>query len=179
MKNSRIRKHLQTILPVFIICISNYNTIAQTTSSTGLIEFSIKKGDSELFGLKNSKGDIVLPANFSCIRWVGDYALACHPTAIAGTGLINNQGKLIIDPSKYCDIELYQKGSDVVLFVNGFAKILICKDNGTNLYGFINSSGKEVVPPIYLSVGEFINGAVEVKAVDGKVFKIDGTGKKL
>lgn len=179
MKKNSFITHLQIIFLMAITLICHQNLNAQTKIEISLIEFTVNKNGSNLVGLKNPKGDIVLPANYSFIRWVGDYALVGHPTAISGTGLINKQGKLLIDPSLYCDIELYNINSDVVLFVNGFAKILICDDKLGNLYGFIDTNGKEIIPPKYKRVGEFINGSVEVKSVDNLVFRIDSKGKKL
>jgi hypothetical protein len=145
--------------------------------NTDLLEFTITQNERQLYGLKNSAGLIVLPANYGFIRWVGDYGLVGHPTNIEGTGIIDKQGKVIIDPSKYCDIQLSPNGSDLAVFVNGFAKVVICKDNG-NLYGFVDRSGKEVVAPQYVRVGEFINGAAEVEMKDGTIIKIDTFGKR-
>lgn len=170
---------------IVIICIGHYNTYSQPSKNKDLTEYSISKNGRELFGLKNSKGEIVLEANYSSITWAEDYnyALVGHPTSIEGTGIIDRQGKLLLDPVKYknCDIERYENDNGLlVVFINGFAKTVICLDKMPyKLYGFINTKGEEVVRPQYVKVGKFINGTVEVETVDGKVFRIDGTGKKI
>lgn len=185
MIKSIFKNQLQIVILVVVICISNYRTYAQLTKNKELVEYSINKNGREMFGIKNSKGEIVLNANYSFIRWAEDYnyALIGHPTTIEGTGIIDRQGKVILDPLEYknCDIPLYKNDEGLlVVFIGGFAKTSVCLDKAPyTLFGFINTRGEEVVRPQYIKVGEYINGTVEVETVDGKIFRIDSTGTKV
>lgn len=185
MKKSVFISHFQIIFLMVTTLICHQTIYAQNKADINLIKFSVNNDGRELFGLKDPDGNIVLPANYSSIVWADDnnYALVGHPTSIEGTGIIDREGKLILDPVKYknCDIERYENDNGLlVVFINGFAKTVICLDQEPyKLYGFINTRGEEVVRPQYVKVGKFINGTVEVETQDGNVFRIDATGKKM
>ncbi len=174
------RIHISALIFTFHYC-----AFAQTSQTPDLVTFSVLKDDRELFGLRNAHGDIVLEANYSFIRWAEDYnyGLIGHPTTIEGTGIIDREGKLILDPLLYknCDITMYKNDQEqMVVFINGFARTSICLEKHPyTLYGYINTSGKEVIPPQYVNAGPFINGSAEVEDTNGMIFRIDGNGKKL
>ena len=183
-KKNMINK-LHTILLTSILSSMQYSANAQLFPNKELMIYSVMKEGRELFGIKNTKDDTVLEANFSFIRWAEDfnYGLVGHPTTIEGTGIIDREGKLILDPLLYknCDISMYKNDEGLmVVFINGFARTSICLEKHPyTLYGYINTSGKEVIPPQYVNAGPFINGSAEVEDTNGRIFRIDETGKKL
>ena len=176
---------LPTILLISILSSMQYSANAQLSPNKELMIYSVMKEGRELFGIKNTNDDTVLEANFSFIRWAEDfnYGLVGHPTTIEGTGIIDREGKLILDPLLYknCDITMYKNDEGLmVVFINGFARTSICLEKHPyTLYGYINTLGKEVIPPQYVNAGPFINGSAEVEDSNGMIFRIDGTGKKL
>ena len=176
---------LPTILLISILSSMQYSANAQLSPNKELMIYSVMKEGRELFGIKNTNDDTVLEANFSFIRWAEDfnYGLVGHPTTIEGTGIIDREGKLILDPLLYknCDITMYKNDEGLmVVFINGFARTSICLEKHPyTLYGYINTSGKEVIPPQYVNAGPFINGSAEVEDTNGMIFRIDGNGKKL
>ena len=63
--------------------------------------------------------------------------------------------------------------ADYFSFTDGLAKV---KLNGK--YGFIDKTGKEVVPPIYDEIGFFLDDLAKVK-LNGKMGFVDQTGKEV
>lgn len=117
-----------------------------------------------------------------------------------GTGLINKAGEFIIEP-KYYEIHNYSgpimvvESKDygrtvAVAYADKFGRILTpWFENGVDFaegramvevngkFGFIDDTGKLVIPPIYDSVGRAFHGGVVRAKLDGREGYIDKAGK--
>lgn len=119
------------------------------------IDLSKKENPSEwilvyapdgLMGYLNSEGKEIVPPVFTMIYPFGEYKENWARVEILGnlTGFIDTTGKFVVEP-KYEYIEKFGK------YREDWA--LVCIDDQ---FGFINSQGKEIVPPIYSEI-PFIN----------------------
>lgn len=160
---------------------------------------------SRRYGFLNSKGDIEIIPQFlmagdfsSGLASVQCYDCPNYPDSFGKWGFIDKSGKFIIKP-KYSrvfdftsegtiarldgDYYLINKiGTELLLegfeevhpFFGGLARF---KKNGK--YGFINSSGKEIIPPIFKLAKDF-RGKYAVVSIDGNEWGIiDLAGKMV
>ncbi len=118
------------------------------------------------YGYIDKTGNIVIPLNFTSAIDFSD------GLAVVGYG---NNIWYIID--KTCDIkntkELLTQYTNVTGFKEGFVEVY--KDGK---HGFVDQTGREVVPPIYDYVQDFSEGLAQVKK-DGKYGFVDQTGKEV
>ncbi len=126
-------------------------------------------------GVLNTKGEMVIPAEYSFVRdfseglaSVGILAKS-ESKAFYKWGFIDREGRLVIDT------QYDYTGS----FHEGLARVK--RDGGK--YGYIDKAGREVILPQYDWAGNFCNGkalVLEGKGTEnGKLWAVDRTGKKL
>jgi hypothetical protein len=151
----------------------------------------------------DEKGNLVLPANYDRAEDFQENGLA-----IVGlmdkSGVINSNGYFIVQP-KYDTINPFSEGRAVVNDSQGFKVInesgkeitgktysiivgeykegrvraVEIDKHGEYLYGYLNKRGKEVIPLIYETAGDFEKGKAVVKTKDGNFQLIDLTGKVI
>lgn len=61
-------------------------------------------------------------------------------------------------------------------FHNGLATL---RDNASQLYGYVNETGKITIAPQFIEADDFRNGTAQVMASDRKTYDIDNTGKQI
>lgn len=122
------------------------------------------------------------------------------------SGLLNRQGEVIVAPA-YDDIGNFTDGRAIALnwgdktvstlldesgqviaqingYIFGFSEDLasvyvVNPQSGNGTYGYIDKTGKTVIPADYTSAGEFENGRALVSTVDGASYYIDQSGQKV
>ena len=105
------------------------------------------------------------------------------PVEINGkTGFMDRSGKLIIEP-QFVQAEDFSEGLAAVRMHSEETTWCPYDERGsrmgfTNKWGFIDKTGKMVIPPQYLTVDKFSEGLAAVNNCD-EWFFIDKTGKKL
>ena len=130
--------------------------------SEGLAAVSDKNGT----GFVNRKGEPVVPTQFQTTRAFSD-GLAVVKKTDDTYAYIDKTGKIVIDASKY---------SSAFPFYEGLAMV---RSRDTHKAGFIDQTGKEVIPCQYRWAGYFRNGATYASDAEGKNWLIDQTGKRL
>ncbi|MFP5112294.1 WG repeat-containing protein [Bacillaceae bacterium C204] len=155
------------------------------------------------WGYMDEKGNLVLPANYDRAEDFQENGLA-----IVGlmdkSGVINSKGYFIVQPI-YDTINPFSEGRAVVNDPQGFKVInesgkeitgktysiivgeykegrvraVEIDKHGEYLYGYLNKRGKEVIPLIYETAGDFEKGKAVVKSKDGNFQLIDLTGKVI
>jgi len=132
----------------------------------------------EKWGLINKKGQEIIPCKFDEIK---RFFEGLAPVRLNGKwGLINNDGKEILPciydtlcNRNFGEYELEMEGIVKVVILHGSVKI-----QSNNGWGFIDKSGKEVIPCIYVDVSFFSEGVASVK-LDDKWGFIDKNGKEI
>lgn len=141
--------------------------------SEGLIQFNDK--NNGLIGFMNTDGEIVIEAQFavasSFSNGMSYVSIREDDSYFAPlvNGIINTQGEYIIEP----------RWESVLPYREGVARISVKNDDGIELYGFIDTNGNIVVPPVYLAASEFSDGYAAVWAKDNGIvtpFLIDLNG---
>ena len=114
---------------------------------------------NDKYGFINEEGKIAIPLKYN---WAGSFHEGVALVCLKGEGAIyiNKYGSKAIHGSFY--------GAN--LFSEGLAGV--CENNK---YGFIDKSGKYVIPPVYDSVGNFMEGYAPV-TIDNKSYLIDKNG---
>ena len=130
--------------------------------SEGLAAVSDKNGT----GFVNRNGEVVIPLQFEEAEPFSD-GLAVVKKKDGTYAYIDKTGKVAIDASKY---------SSAFPFYEGLAMV---RSRDTHKAGFIDKTGKEVIPCQYRWAGYFRNGATYASDAEGKNWLIDQTGKKL
>ena len=130
--------------------------------SEGLAAVSDKNGT----GFVNRNGEVVIPLQFEEAKPFSD-GLAVVKKKDGTYAYIDKTGKVAIDASKY---------SSALPFYEGLAMV---RSRDTHKAGFIDKTGKEVIPCQYRWAGYFRNGATYASDAEGKNWLIDQTGKKL
>ena len=131
--------------------------------SEGLAAVSDKNGT----GFVNRKGEPVIPTQFQTTRAFSD-GLAVVEKKDDTYAYIDKTGKIVIDASKYRYVDFFSEGMARVWKVEG----------NTRRCGFIDKTGKEVIPCQYDWVGHFIDGVTYVLQ-NQQLWTMDKTGKKL
>jgi hypothetical protein len=111
-----------------------------------------------LYGYINRKGDLVVPAQF---HHADDFSegLACVHSA-EKAGYINHKGKLLIAAGNDWNPANYPCGK----FSEGLAAIYF----KTGKVGYIDRTGKVVIPPQFDSADEFVDGIAKVYETPGQ-----------
>ena len=130
--------------------------------SEGMAAVSDKNGT----GFVNRNGEVVIPLQFEEAEPFSD-GLAVVKKKDGTYAYIDKTGKVAIDASKY---------SSALPFYEGLAMV---RSRDTHKAGFIDKTGKEVIPCQYRWAGYFRNGATYASDAEGKNWLIDQTGKKL
>jgi hypothetical protein len=119
------------------------------------------------FGAVNRKGEVIIPAMYDAMEAFSE-GLACVSISLneneRKTGCIDVNGKEVI-PMK--------PGAMVSAFQNGLAQFL-----ENDKIGFMDKTGKTVLPAIYDDAEDFEHGFSFVK-LKGESFYIDITGKRV
>ncbi len=132
--------------------------------SEGLAAVRDEKND---MGYVNRKGEPVIPTQFKTTRAFSD-GLAVVEKKDDTYAYIDKTGKIVIDASKYRYVDFFSEGMARVWKVEG----------NTRRCGFIDKTGKEVIPCQYDWVGHFIDGVTYVLQ-NQQLWTMDKTGKKL
>ena len=153
--------------------------------SEGLCWFKVGKGDKNLYGYFNKKGEEVIQRKYTKAF---DFEYGRARVAFnKKTGLIDTQGNFVMFPKKYdlvfpfneygiAKVQEDNMGEFGLINLNG-KELAPCKylkindfDEGVAKMvvtrkgiGFLDTLGNEVIPPIYRSVGEFSEGLVTVQ----------------
>ena len=145
-----------TVIPVVYLYVDFF--------SEGLAAVRDEKND---MGYVNRKGEPVIPTQFKTTRAFSD-GLAVVEKKDDTYAYIDKTGKIVIDASKYRDVDSFSEGMARVWKVEG----------NTRRCGFIDKTGKEVIPCQYDWVGHFIDGVTYVLQ-NQQLWTMDKTGKKL
>lgn len=172
--------------------------------SEGLCAFCDNKTD--LWGYINTEGKVVIPPTFF---WAENFhngvAVATSKTTY-GNGFINKNGEFIVSPdyeelpeySDWMEVSKLVETEDDMYMLYGIVskgKIIIdiqykwlsyfseeglaCARNEDDQYGFIDKTGKTVIPFQYTAAGAFSEGLAYVRNSEGKCGYIDKTGKTV
>ena len=117
-------------------------------------------------GYVNRSGVLVVPTQYEEAESFSD-GLAVVKKTDGTYAYIDKTGKVAIDASKY---------SSALPFYEGLAMV---RSRDTHKAGFIDKTGKEVIPCQYKWAGYFRNGVTYASDEEGKNWLIDQTGKKL
>lgn len=132
-------------------------------------------------GVMDKVGKIVIPAKY---RDIEDFKNGIAKVRLDGKfGFIDKTGKEIIAP-KYDDIGEFSEGL-VSVSVGGEREGYYDEWSGERYeyytggkWGFIENTGKEIIPLKYDKVSSFSQGKAKVE-LDGREFYIDKTGKEI
>jgi WG containing repeat len=181
MKLNFVRLAIVSLLAVCLLNIVGTQVInlfnKQTATSTSPRQSEAIGTDRFLF-MQNGKfgyidrtGKIVIPAQYAK-AWDFSEGLAAVSMDDETYGYIDTNGKMTISPRKF---------EFVHEFKNGLAIIQIREFSGTR-YGYIDRTGKIVIPAQYTSAENFSEGLALVSPIDKKSDSygyIDRTGKKV
>ncbi len=129
-----------------------------TKSGTAIVSMD------DLWGLIDSSGNYVVKPIYNYINNFEDEVAVF--TQNGTTGIMDEHG-VIIPTNNY---------SFINNFSEGLAVVSINKDNETTLYGYIDKSGKEVIPISFSQAFSFNNGYALVKTPTGTYEIIDKKG---
>lgn len=125
--------------------------------------YHFRDDKTELQGFKNKAGAIVIPARFREAYPFGPGGIAAVYDPVVTFGYIDPSGKVIAKAHPM------DNGPDY--FVDKLARII---GKGGKI-GYIDDTGKIVIPPKFDAAMPFCDGTAEVE-LKGKTFKIDKTG---
>jgi hypothetical protein len=164
----------------------------------------VQKGDqpNHKAGAINSKGDIIVPADYMTVWEVRNDLIMVH-THEDKRGFYDLAGKVVV-PAVYDQASLYDDGyihvinwqdtpvwehgifdrtgkaivpvgkySSISWFSEGLAEVML-----DDKWGYIDTTGKEVLPLKYEWAARFVGGMAAV-GLDGKTIIIDKTGREL
>ncbi|QSF43116.1 WG repeat-containing protein [Paenibacillus tianjinensis] len=162
--------------------------------------FKLKEGT--LWGYINNEGRTVIEPRYDYAEDFQDNGLAIVQRRDS-SGLIDSSGREKVKPV-YSFIAPYAEGLAVVSDAKGYTFIdekgkevtsarydylnslhegraLFSKQSttGNSRYGYLNAQGKEVLPPVYLDAGDFMNGTALVKVSEGEYALINPEGTVL
>ncbi|WP_310829257.1 WG repeat-containing protein [Paenibacillus pedocola] len=162
--------------------------------------FKLKEGT--LWGYINNEGRTVIEPRYDYAEDFQDNGLAIVQRRDS-SGLIDSSGRERVKPV-YSFIAPFAEGLAVVSDAKGYTFIdekgkevtsarydylnslhegraLFSKQSttGNSRYGYLNAQGKEVLPPVYLDAGDFMNGTALVKVSEGEYALIDPEGNVL
>jgi hypothetical protein len=153
---------LIVVLFALISCKKN-DSPSITTTDINCEIIPYRKGD--LWGIMLTSGSMLIEPQYDDIYLMADgYA---HIRLNNKEGLVNPKGEILVSP-KYEYVSMYYEGRSAFRL-------------GEGLQGYLDESGREVIPPIYDFTGEFVHNRAFVKA-DEEYILIDRNGvviKKL
>lgn len=127
----------------------------------------LKVYDSNMnFGFMDKEGNIVIPLIYEDANRFSE-GLACV-TLDSKSGYINKDGEVVIDFK-------YVYGGQ---FNNGLTVVLKKDEEGNKKWGYIDKTGKEVIPAIYDSAESFYSEYAKV-SIGGIYFYIDKKGRRI
>jgi hypothetical protein len=136
-----------------------------------LINGMIMFGDNNKQGIISITGKIIIKLEYDlCNNYSDGIAVAKDYSGANYTSFaFDTKGKLI-----------FKCSGNLGNFHDGMATL---EDNSSNLYGYVNSSGKIIIKPIYHSANDFYDDKAEVEVsgsnYNNQFYYIDKTGKKL
>ena len=122
--------------------------------------------DENGMGFVNRNGEVVIPLQFEEAKPFSD-GLAVVKKKDGTYAYIDKTGKIVIDAANYRHVESFSEGLAMV------------RSSDARRAGFIDQTGKEVIPCQYRWAGYFRNGATYASDAEGKNWLIDKAGKKL
>lgn len=162
--------------------------------------FKLKEGT--LWGYINNEGRTAIEPRYDYAEDFQDNGLAIVQRKNS-SGLIDSSGREKVKPI-YSFIAPFAEGRAVVSDAKGYTFIdekgkevtsarydylnslhegraLFSKQSttGNSRYGYLDAQGKEVLPPVYLDAGDFMNGMALVKTSEGEYALIDPQGRVL
>lgn len=162
--------------------------------------FKLKEGT--LWGYINNEGRTAIEPRYDYAEDFQDNGLAIVQRKNS-SGLIDSSGREKVKPI-YSFIAPFAEGRAVVSDAKGYTFIdekgkevtsarydylnslhegraLFSKQSttGNSRYGYLDAQGKEVLPPVYLDAGDFMNGMALVKISEGEYALIDPQGRVL
>jgi len=190
-----MKKILMILAPFLLVGCSFF----KSSKTIDLIPFLQK----DKYGFFNLEGKIIINPQFAYATVFREDIALVKTTGDNGKwGYIDKDGKFIINAS-YKDATVFQEGIAWVVLDNGSptaidknGKILFTlkeaekvrlfseglsafsKADSTNVtWGFVDKSGKQMINPQFVEVGDFYDGKCAVKNKDGKWGYIDKSGK--
>lgn len=154
------KKGKEIVTPTYNIAHSFQNGLAAVVKGSKL-------------GFINRKGEVVISFDYDMF----DYGVGFFEENVSIVWkenkpmLIDREGKVIIDKGVYDSIEPFKEGRARVGKGNFKQK--------TIRFGYIDSSGKEIIPCIYNSAYDFSEGVAVVSLGDGKFGFIDLLGNQV
>ena len=149
-----------TTVSVTEILPPNYSYIS--VLSPDLLAVKFEAGDK--YGIINKNGDVIAQQIYDIIRPFSDGMAVVRTDPSSGEGYIDETGNMIVQFGRYHENRSFSEGLAAVK-----------SDAG---WGFIDPTGKEIVPCKYDQVGNFSDGMAPVKLNEQWSF-IDKTGKVL
>lgn len=183
-------------------CGTRWNGDGEPARGPELYPASVKTVEGILWGYINPAGRMVIPPRFDYAREFQDNGLA-----IVGVkdreGAIDKSGAFRVEPRFY-SINDFSEGLAVAMDERGFhvidtqgamvtskpydyisayrdgrASFSVREGDGPNLYGYLDPSGREVIPARYLEGGDFADGKAVVKIAEKEYALIGRNGEKL
>lgn len=125
------------------------------------------------WGYLDTTGKEITPIKYDCLssfqKGIGEVTLGCKMGLGGKTGLINRRGKLLT-PMKYGKIESYHNGRYIIVTVGNDAM------GQGGKQGLIDSTGREIIKPIYDALSKITETAYRVK-LNNKWGIVDMKGK--
>jgi len=126
-----------------------------------------------LAGFIDKTGEIVIPIKYDLVRNFSE-GLAWVRKIDKGEAFIDKTGREVISLDSYDEVENFSEG--LALVAKDTDNSYSTGHYGIDKYGFIDKTGKLIIPLIYDSAKSFSEGLALVKK-DGKYGYIDKTGK--
>lgn len=188
-----------------IVSFPGFNVIGNFSNGLALFQTQDETGNLK-YGYIDRAGKVAIPAIYDNARTFSEGAAFTTISDVTGSKsfFIDVSGKKLFDtqpfdvsdfsdglaliwadesPKRFKYLDKTGKETLVITkeyysineFFDGLAKVSIWADDGL-LYGYIDKSGKEAIPPRYKDAGNFSEGLAPV-FIDGKIGFIDKTGK--
>ncbi|MEG0612973.1 MAG: WG repeat-containing protein [Clostridium sp.] len=120
--------------------------------------------ENNLCGGINSKGEYIIPQIYDSLQpFINERSVFTKGTTV---GIIDENGQ-VISTNSYTFISNYS---------NSMSLVGIPNDSNGYLFGYINKSGLEVIPPVFIEGNDFKDGLALVKNKNGLYQVIDMTG---
>jgi hypothetical protein len=149
-----------------------YDNISYEDYFAGMMKVRIGGKYDGKYGYVNSKGKEVIPAIYDETGSWFEYELV-YAKKDRKYGFVNKQGKIIV-PFKYDGVGKGPYNYCYMVFRDGLQLVSV-GERDTRRYGYIDTAGTEVIPPIYEDAKGFRQGLAAVKR-NGKWGFIDKTG---
>ncbi|MDR7855952.1 WG repeat-containing protein [Tissierella sp.] len=141
--------------------------------SEGLAGVYKNSNGRSLSGFIDKTGKIVIPIKYNYVRYFNE-GLAWVEKVDGGEAFIDKTGREVISLDDYDEVKNFSEG--LALVAKDIDDNYSTGHYGIDKYGFIDKSGKLIIPLIYDSANSFSEGLALVKK-DGKYGYIDKTGE--